>query len=69
MNQELITRVTQQLKYNHAVEAQDIRTLLEAYKTLPKVVEFLREYYFGNMDLTELQKNDLVDLITELEQL
>jgi hypothetical protein len=36
---------------------------------LPKVVEFLREYYFGNMDLTELQKNDLVDLITELEQL
>jgi hypothetical protein len=43
MNQELIQRVTQQLNDNHAVEAQDIRTLLEAYKTLPKVVEGLRD--------------------------
>jgi hypothetical protein len=42
MNQELIQRVTQQLKDNHAVEAQDIRTLLEAYKVLDKLRSLLR---------------------------
>jgi tRNA-dihydrouridine synthase len=35
-DEELIQRVTQQLNDNHAVGAQDIRTLLEAYKVLDK---------------------------------
>jgi hypothetical protein len=43
MNKELIDRVTRQLKDNHPVEAQDIRTLLEAYKVLDKVRSLLRD--------------------------